>query len=120
MREIMMEKAQELGRLLGQTDEYQALERARQRVADDRDLADLLNRLGDLESDIALALRQGETPSADTREVYEATASELQAKPAYQALVSAQSNLDKVLTRVNEEIGEGMSAGAQSRIILPS
>lgn len=120
MREIMMEKARDLGRLLGQTEEHQALERARQRLADDRELGELLNRLGGLEGDIARALQQGEAPSDEIRESYESTASRLQASPTYQALVAAQSNFDKVLAKVNEEIGEGITAAAQSRIILPS
>jgi hypothetical protein len=35
-------------------------------------------------------------------------------------MVAAQSNFDKLLTRVNDEISRGMEMGAQSRIILPS
>ena len=42
----------------------------------------------------------------------------LQASAAYQGLVAAQSNFDKLLQRVNEEIGKGIEAGSQSRIIL--
>ena len=38
----------------------------------------------------------------------------------YQSLVASQSNFEKLLARVNEEIGKGMEMGAQSRIILPS
>jgi hypothetical protein len=38
----------------------------------------------------------------------------------YQALVAAQSNFDRVMSRINEEIARGIEAGAQSRIILPS
>jgi hypothetical protein len=44
----------------------------------------------------------------------------VQASPVYQQLVAAQTNFDKILRRVNEEISRGMEAGAQSRIILPS
>jgi hypothetical protein len=38
----------------------------------------------------------------------------------YQGLVAAQSNFDRVMGRVNEEIARGIEAGEQSRIILPS
>ena len=79
-----------------------------------------LNRLGELEREISQALQQGQEPSQAQQEEYEKLFESLQASPLYQALVAAQSNFDKVLMRVNEEIGRGIEAGAQSRIILPS
>ena len=120
MAERIMEKAQELGRLIGQTDEYGALNRARQRLREDEELRALLGKLEGVEQELARSLQQGEQPSEDLRERYESTATELQGHPGYQALVAAQSNLDKVLGRVNEAIGEGMEKGSNSRIILPS
>ena len=114
MLEGTMEKARELGRLLGQTSEYQALQRARQRLGDDREVVALVNRVAELEQDIALS------PEDGVRDEYERVVSELQASPVYQGLVAAQANFDRVLGRVNEEIAMGMEAGAQSRIILPS
>lgn len=120
MHENIVEKAAELGRLLGQTDEYGALQRARQRVNDDRDTVTLLNRLGELDGKIAAALQQGEAPSDEEQTEYEELVSKLQSSSVYQGLVAAQSNFDKVLGRVNQEIAKGMESGAQSRIILPS
>lgn len=120
MTEGLAEKAQELGRLLGQTDEYKALDAARKRVDEDRELVQLLNRLGELEEDIARALQRGEEPDREARDAYETAFSELQGNAAYQALVSAQTNFDKLMGRVNEAIGKGITAGAQSRIIFPS
>jgi hypothetical protein len=38
--------------------------------------------------------------------------------PGYQALAAAQSNFDRLMMRVNEEIAKGIEAGEQSRIIL--
>lgn len=120
MHEGIYERAQELGRVLGQTEEFKALERARQRVSEDRELTTLLNGLADLEAQVARALQQGEEPTAEVGERYESAFSELQGSPLYQSLVAAQANFDKVLKRVNEEIGKGMESGARSRIILPS
>lgn len=120
MHETIYERAQELGRLLGQTDEFKALQRARQSVAEDRDLTTLLNALADLEAEVAGALQRGEEPEAEVGERYEASFSQLQGSSIYQALVAAQANFDKILKRVNEDIGKGMEAGARSRIILPS
>ncbi len=120
MQEATYEKARDLGRLIGQTDEYKALQRARDRISDDREVVTLINRLGELEQEIGRSLQRGEAPTNAIREEYDDLVSRLQASPVYQSLVAAQANFDKILTRVNEEIGKGMEAAAQSRIILPS
>jgi cell fate (sporulation/competence/biofilm development) regulator YlbF (YheA/YmcA/DUF963 family) len=120
MTDGMKERAQELGRLLGQSEEYKALGRARQRLSDDQESVARMNRLDALEREIATALQAGQEPDDAQKEEYERLFTELQASPVYQGLVAAQSNFDKLLTRMNEEISRGMEAGAQSRIILPS
>ena len=120
MLENTFEKARELGRLLGQTEEYRALQRARQRIGDDREANDLIRRLSGLEEEITRVLQRGESPAETVQSEYEQVFNELQASPAYQQFVAAQANFDRLLARVNEEIGKGMEAGAQSRIILPS
>lgn len=118
--EPMAEKARELGRILGQGSEYQALDRARKRAMEDRELTTAMNRLGELEREIATALRAGNEPTAEVQAEYEQLFSQLQASPVYQGLVAAQANFDKVLARVNEYITEGIEAGSRSRIILPT
>ncbi|NIP79663.1 MAG: hypothetical protein GWM90_10790 [Gemmatimonadetes bacterium] len=49
MNEVMLEKAKDVGRLLGQTKEYKALQRARERLNEDRETVELVNRLAELE-----------------------------------------------------------------------
>jgi cell fate (sporulation/competence/biofilm development) regulator YlbF (YheA/YmcA/DUF963 family) len=119
MHESMLEKAREVGRLLGQTQEYKALQRARQRLNDDREAVETLNRLMELERQIAMTLQQGEEPAEETQREYEELASTLQGGPVYQGVVAAQSNFDKLLQKVNEQIGEGIEAGSKSSIIMP-
>lgn len=120
MTDGMKERAQDLGRLLGQSDEYKALGRARQRLTDDKEAVAAMNRLDALEREISAALHSGQEPDENAKQEYEQVFGTLQASPSYQGLVAAQSNFDKVLQRVNEEISRGMESGAQSRIILPS
>ncbi|MGH7476222.1 MAG: YlbF family regulator [Longimicrobiales bacterium] len=120
MHEPILEKATELGRMLGQIEEYKALQRSRSRVNEDRDAVALINKLGELEAEVSRSLQRGEPPPEETQQAYEQAFSELQASAVYQGLVAAQTNFDKVLGRVNEQIGRGMDAGSQSRIILPS
>ncbi|HSJ14019.1 MAG TPA: YlbF family regulator [Longimicrobiales bacterium] len=114
------ERAQELGRVIGQSDEYKALGRARERINDDRETVQRLSRLGELEREVTVALQSGQEPSPEVREEYERLFDELQGSIVYQGLVAAQSNFDKILMRVNEEIERGMESGVRSRIILPS
>src|SRR5690606_1522616 len=67
MNEAMMEKARDLGRMIGQTDEYKALGRARQNLDSDREAVETLNRLAELEAEIASALRSGQEPSQEAQ-----------------------------------------------------
>ena len=119
MAEIM-EMAKSLGNALARTDEYQALRRAISAADDDRDMVELRNALEKLEGRIESKLRAGEQPDEELATEYESTVGRLQSNSAYQRLVAAQTNFDKVLRRVNETIGKGMEEGAQSRIILSS
>jgi cell fate (sporulation/competence/biofilm development) regulator YlbF (YheA/YmcA/DUF963 family) len=116
----IMERARELGRQLGQSDEYRALDRARKRFGEDAESIAAFERLQSLEREIAQSLERNEEPAMATTTEYEQRFSALQGSPIYQALVAAQSNFDKLLGRVNDEITKGIDAGAQSRIILPS
>jgi hypothetical protein len=45
-------------------------------------------------------------------------ASELQARPAFQRVIAAQANFEKIMHKVNETVSQGIQEGAQSRIIL--
>jgi cell fate (sporulation/competence/biofilm development) regulator YlbF (YheA/YmcA/DUF963 family) len=116
--ETARERAKELGRILGQSEEYRALERARARLEEDRALVKTLSELSELEARITQLLRSGEEPGEDVKSAYEQSFSELQSSPLYQGLVAAQSNFDKIVGRVNEDIVAGIEAGAKSRIIL--
>ena len=120
MHETMLEKAGEVGRLLGQTKEYKELQKARQRLNDDRETVERVNRLAQLEREISQDLQNGKEPPEDVQKEYQSTFSELQSGSEYQSLIAAQSNFDRLLQKVNEKIGEGMESGAKSSIILPS
>ncbi|HEV2147559.1 MAG TPA: YlbF family regulator [Longimicrobiaceae bacterium] len=118
--DAMWERAREVGRLLAQTDEYKALKRANDRLSDDREAVTRMNRLAELQDELALSLHRGAEPSQELQDEYERLVGEIQGNSVYQGLVAAQSNFDRVMTRINEEIARGIEAGAQSRIILPS
>jgi len=115
----MTEMAKDLGRALAQTDEYQTLKRTVSGTSDDRELAELRTELEGLEGQIEAAMRGGHEPTEELKSDYEETVGRLQSSATYQRLVSAQTNFDKVLLKVNQTIQEGIAAGAESRIIIP-
>jgi cell fate (sporulation/competence/biofilm development) regulator YlbF (YheA/YmcA/DUF963 family) len=112
--------AKDLGTALARTDEYQALRRAAEAVDNDRELVELRNQLQAVEGRMETALRMGQEPDEEAQQTYQAIAEELQGKAAFQRLVAAQSNFDKVMYKVNETMARGLQDGAKSRIILPS
>ena len=119
MSDRIMEKARELGGILGQTAEFGALNRARKRLEEDETLRPLIETMDQLERELAEMLQRGEQPDETFRERYETSFGSLQGHASYQGMVAAQANFDRILQRVNEEIGKGMEQGAGSRIILP-
>lgn len=112
--------AKDLGAALARTDEYQALKASSQAIDEDRDLVELRNRIKGLEERIETALRSGQEPDEELKQEYAAAAEELQAKPAFQRLVAAQANFDKVMYKVNETMAQGLREGGSSRIIVSS
>ncbi|HUF76886.1 MAG TPA: YlbF family regulator [Longimicrobiales bacterium] len=114
----IMEKAKDLGNALARTDEYQALRRAMDSVDDDRELVELRNRIEQLETTLEADIRAGRQPSEEIRTEYAEVAEELQRRPAFQRVISAQANFEKIMHKVNETVAQGIEEGAKSRIIL--
>jgi cell fate (sporulation/competence/biofilm development) regulator YlbF (YheA/YmcA/DUF963 family) len=114
------EMAKELGGALARTEEYQALKRASEAAEEERDLVELRNRIGSIEAELEATLRAGKEPADELKERYAAAAEELQAMPAFQRVVAAQTNFEKVMYKVNETVAKGIEEGASSRIILSS
>lgn len=114
------DKAQELGHLIGQGEEYRALQRAREALSGNSGLGEKLERLEALASRLERMVVEGQQPEATDEAEYERLFGEVQADSGYQAVVTAQSNFDKLMLRVQEQILEGMRTGAESRIITLS
>lgn len=116
----IMEIAESLGRAVGNTHEYRTMARAMERANDDRQIVELRTELQKSEESLQSAVRSGTEPDKADMEHYEATLNKLQASSVYQSLVAAQTNLDKIMYRVDAAIQKGMREGAASRIILSS
>lgn len=116
----MEEKARELGRIIGQSPEYQALKRSSESMNEDRAAVALLQKMEKLRGDAQVLIQRGENPTPEMEQELDTMLSQIQAQPAYQRAVSAQENFDKLMMRVNQWIMDGMKKGAASPIITLS
>lgn len=119
-REAIKKKARELGRLISQTAEFGYLSSAQKELDDDREATERLNRLKKVQDEVVSTVERGEEPDEELLEEREELAQELQRDRTYQSLVSAQSNFDKLMKKVNRAISEGLKKGEESDIIMPS
>ncbi len=98
---MIEEKAQELGRLIGQSDDYKALKRARDGLEGVEELDAKFEELQLVAARLEKAMAEGAEPEqADG-----------------QSLVAAQANFDKLMLRVQDQIMEGIKKGSESVII---
>lgn len=112
-----LQKAQELGRLIGQTEEYKALGRAQEALEAASELKLKVDRLQQLAIELEQAAGDQAETSQATADEYERLFGEIQADPRYQQFVAAQANFDKLMLRVQEQMAQGMRKGAESSII---
>jgi cell fate (sporulation/competence/biofilm development) regulator YlbF (YheA/YmcA/DUF963 family) len=110
-------KARELGRLVGQSPEYQAVKRASDALNDDKETVALLQKMEQLRVSAQRMMQRGDRPTEEMERDLDTLLSQIQGRPTYQRLVVAQENFDKVMARVNDWILEGMEKGAASPII---
>ena len=93
---MLEDRAKELGRLIGQSSEYQAVKRANDALGADADAVAVLKQMEQQLDELLL---------------------KVQGSPVYQSVMVAQENFDKVMTHVNEWILDGIRRGAASPII---
>jgi cell fate (sporulation/competence/biofilm development) regulator YlbF (YheA/YmcA/DUF963 family) len=114
---MIEDKAIELGRMIGQSAEYQAVKRANDALSGDRDAVALLQRLEQLRVDAQRMIERGENPTAEMEQQLDQLLGTIQGKPIYQAAVTSQENFDKIMARVNNWILDGIKRGGASPII---
>lgn len=114
---MIEQKGRELGRLIGQSSEYQALKRANEFLGDDRDAVALLRRMEELRGTAQRMIEAGTNPSEEMEQELDDLLSRVQVNPAYQRALVAQTNFDKLMMQVNTWIAEGIKSGAASPII---
>ena len=113
----MQERGLEMGRMVGQSEEYQALKRANERLMAEAELRAGLERLRTLQIQLGEQLDRGQQPTPEQQQEVDGLVGKLQAHSTYQAVVAAQANFDKLMYKINDWILEGIKKGAESRII---
>ncbi|NUO62797.1 MAG: YlbF family regulator [Gemmatimonadaceae bacterium] len=111
------DKARELGRLIGQSSEYQAVKRANDALGGDKEAVALLQQMETLRTDAQRMIERGERPSDEMEQNLDELLGKVQRNATYQRLVVAQENYDKLMMKVNDWIVEGIKKGATSSII---
>ena len=111
------DRAQELGRLIGQAPEYQALRRAEQALRDDVEAQKRLEIISRLTREFDQMMAQGQSPEEAKAQEYETTLHEFEQSPVGQSYLVTRANVDKLMTRVNQVIADGMERGVTSGII---
>ncbi|MFL5618679.1 MAG: YlbF family regulator [Gemmatimonadaceae bacterium] len=110
-------KAKDLGRLIGQSPEYQAVKRANDALGQDAAAVALLKQMEQLRMDAQKMIQRGERPTEQMEKDLDTLLGQVQSQMAYQRLVAAQENFDKLMARVNDWIVDGIEKGATSSII---
>ena len=113
--EMIDQKAKDLGRLLGQSDEYKALKRANDDLGADRDAVSNLQRMETLRRDAQRMIQAGQEPTQEMEQELDELLGKVQVTSAYQRAIAAQENFDKLMMQVNQWIAEGIKSGAASR-----
>jgi cell fate (sporulation/competence/biofilm development) regulator YlbF (YheA/YmcA/DUF963 family) len=117
---VIDDKAEELGRLLGQTEEYKALKRASDRLREDAQVQKILAEAERLAQEIEKTAQQGQEPTKEQVEQYDKALQGVQGNPVYQQMVAAQANFEKLMAKINARIYDGMKKGSASPIITLS
>jgi cell fate (sporulation/competence/biofilm development) regulator YlbF (YheA/YmcA/DUF963 family) len=114
---VIWDKAEELGRLIGQTPEYKALRRAEGSLRDDQEAQAKVDLIQKLARQMDEMVAGGQMPDQATAEQYETAVRDLEVSPSGQAYAVARANFEKVMIKVNQLIAQGMEKGATSSII---
>lgn len=114
---MLSERATELGRLIGQSAEYQAVKRANDALNDDKPAMALLEKMEKLRLDAQRLIEKGASPTPEMEQELDRLLGQVQTNATYQRVVVTNENFDKVMVQVNQWILEGIRKGATSSII---
>src|SRR5206468_2225736 len=108
---VIDQKASELGRLLGQSEEYKVLLRASERMKEDATCRQLLAEVERIAQDIERAAQEGREPAKDQVEKYDRALQSVQANSVYQPVAALFLFLGARADLVQRVIRPALEAG---------
>jgi cell fate (sporulation/competence/biofilm development) regulator YlbF (YheA/YmcA/DUF963 family) len=115
---MLEDKAKDLGRTIGQSDEYKAVKRSSDALNGDREASTLLRQMEKIRTDAQAMIDGGQEPTQEMEQELDGLLQQVQTNGSYQRAIVAQENFDKLMMRVNQWIADGIRSGATSSIIL--
>ena len=106
---MIKEKALELANLIKDSEEFKAIKSAEARLKLDPNAQDLINEFQGIQQRAMEKQYQGEQPEASDIQKLQSLQSQLQLNLTVKALVEAQENFEKLMTDVNETIGQELA-----------
>ncbi len=114
---MLEEKARDVGRLIGQSEEYKAVKRSSEALSADVESSRMLRRMEEIRQQAQQMIERGEQPGEEMEQELDQLLELVQVNASYQRAVVSQDNFDKLMLRVNQWIAEGIKTGAASPII---
>lgn len=102
-------KAIELAALVKESEEFKAVKSAEARLKLDPNAQDLINEFQGIQQKVMEKQYQGQQPEAEDVQQLQNLQGQLQLNLTVKALVEAQEGFEKLMTEVNETIGEELS-----------
>ena len=88
---MIEQKGKELGRLIGQSSEYQALKRSNDALSEDREAVTLLRRMEELRGTAQAMIENGGNPTEEMERELDELLSKVQVNPTYQRALVTQT-----------------------------
>ena len=114
---MLEDRAKDIGRLIGQSSEYQAVKRSNEALTANAEAVAVLKQMEQIRREAQAMIERGEQPTEAMEQQLDELLRKVQGSPVYQAVMVAQENFDKLMQRVNEWILDGIRKGAASSII---
>ena len=106
---LIKAKAIELAALVKESEEFKAVKSAEARLKLDPNAQDLINEFQGIQQKVMEKQYQGQQPEAEDVQQLQNLQGQLQLNLTVKALVEAQEGFEKLMTEVNETIGEELS-----------
>ena len=105
----VMKKAQDLGKEIRDTEQYQELERVSENMQEDTEASQMIKEIQELQQQIQFAQQSGVQPSEDQIQKFNDLKSKMDTNLTIQAYAKAQNDFSQFMQEVNTAISDGIN-----------